>query len=164
MFIEQLVATPKHVAGEKYDERIETANFLIGQGWAKAATRELPPLEVHWTVSRDELTGAVVLHGKCNHACGAFHFFGDPALLARDDFRFFHGCLSEPTRVPQSVVERYRAQRNDAAAHPVAAESRETMGLADAEAISKVKMKRLDGARLTVQIETERKARKRLGY
>jgi hypothetical protein len=165
VFIEQLVPTPKHpTVGERYDERTETAKFLIDQGWAKAATHEPPALEVHWSVSRDELTGQVGLHGKCNRDCGAFHFFGDGSLLAQDRFRFFHGCNApEPTRVPPDVVQRYRAMREGAAASPIAAERRETLTLEDAERISVSQTKAIDGARLSAQIALERKSRRVAG-
>jgi hypothetical protein len=98
MFIEQLVPTPKHpTVGEQYDERVETVKFLIDQGWAKAATRPLPPLEVRSTISRSDLSGEIGRHGTCSRNCGAVHFYGSCARRVQ----FFHGCDAPgPTSVP----------------------------------------------------------------
>jgi hypothetical protein len=112
MYIEQLVPTPKHAVGEKYDERVETARFLIDQGFAKAAARELPPVEVYWSVVQDEIRGTVCLVAKCNRdACGSYRFFGDPALLSQDCYRYHHGCLEPPTPPPANIVRAYEDSR-----------------------------------------------------
>src|SRR5882724_4945875 len=109
MFIEILHPTPAHpTVGEKYDERIETARYLLDQGYAKEATRELPPVEVHWSVAQDELSGLVCIVAKCNREnCSRYRFFGDPRLLSQDRYRFFHGCLALPTPVPAHIRRGY---------------------------------------------------------